>query len=261
MRTNEPYRFVTSKEFAKTYESFHVGRKIASEVATQYDKRKSHPATLTNNKCGLGKRELLKACMDREILLMKEKFISINIINLFQETLPLDSIDPFQLNLNVADIASCVKASRGLKRQSAESISVDTQGCSVHNEGFPEVSAFRVGWNKVNKNKFDDQSAFENLIMEYLVKISKKPRILELKRRNMKKTDSDIQYAVSIKEDTAYMCLHFTKYHEVNKINTPYSENPIRRIQVIECEDSGRYQTWSGSWDVSWKKTEEYTKI
>ncbi|GKA26108.1 hypothetical protein Tco_0712217, partial [Tanacetum coccineum] len=59
-------------------------------------------------------------------------------------------------------------------------------------------------------------------IMEYLVKVSKKARILELKRRNMKKTDSDIQYAVSIKEDTSYLCLHFTKDHEGNKINTPY---------------------------------------
>ncbi|GJW57668.1 hypothetical protein Tco_0104399 [Tanacetum coccineum] len=32
--------------------------------------------------------------------------------------------------------------------------------------------------------------------MEYLVKISKKARIMKLKRRNMKKTDSDIQYAI-----------------------------------------------------------------
>ncbi|GKC49321.1 hypothetical protein Tco_1072066 [Tanacetum coccineum] len=40
------------------------------------------------------------------------------------------------------------------------------------------------------------------IIMEYLVKISKKARILELKRRHLKITDSDIQYAVSIKEDT-----------------------------------------------------------
>ncbi|GJV56747.1 hypothetical protein Tco_1457752 [Tanacetum coccineum] len=46
-------------------------------------------------------------------------------------------------------------------------------------------------------------------------------------------------------EDTAYLCLHFTKDHEGNKNNTPYPENPIRRIQVIECEDSGRYRTWS----------------
>ncbi|GKB55235.1 hypothetical protein Tco_0905988, partial [Tanacetum coccineum] len=51
-------------------------------------------------------------------------------------------------------------------------------------------------------------------IMEYLVNISIKARILELKQRNMKITDPDIQYAVSIKEDMAYSCLHFTKYHE-----------------------------------------------
>ncbi|GKE13182.1 hypothetical protein Tco_1416733, partial [Tanacetum coccineum] len=82
-------------------------------------------------------------------------------------------------------------------------------------------------------------------ITEYLVKISKKARILELKRRNMKKTNSDIQYAVSIKEDTAYLCLHFTKDHEGNKINTPYPENPIRRIQAMEIKYSGRYRTWS----------------
>ncbi|GJT58758.1 hypothetical protein Tco_1002291 [Tanacetum coccineum] len=54
--------------------------------------------------------------------------------------------------------------------------------------------------------------------MEYLVKISKKTRILELKRRNMKITDSDNQYAVSIKENTVYPCLHFTKDHEGNTI-------------------------------------------
>nr|GEV54761.1 hypothetical protein [Tanacetum cinerariifolium] len=69
--------------------------------------------------------------------------------------------------------------------------------------------------------------------MEYLVKNSKKARILELKRRNMKITDSDNQYVVSIKEDTAYPCLHLTKGHEGNKINTMYPENPIRRIQEV----------------------------
>ncbi|GKF31350.1 hypothetical protein Tco_0101148, partial [Tanacetum coccineum] len=62
-------------------------------------------------------------------------------------------------------------------------------------------------------------------IMEYLVKISKKARILELNQRNMKISDPDIQYAVSIKEDTTYLCLHFTKDYEGNKIITPYPEN------------------------------------
>ncbi|GKG14809.1 hypothetical protein Tco_0354409, partial [Tanacetum coccineum] len=82
-------------------------------------------------------------------------------------------------------------------------------------------------------------------IMEYLVKVNYKARILELKRRNMKKTNSNIQYAVSIKEDTAYLCLHFTKDHKGNKINKPYPENPIRRIQAMEIKYSGRYRTWS----------------
>ncbi|GJX57950.1 hypothetical protein Tco_0289340 [Tanacetum coccineum] len=62
----------------------------------------------------------------------------------------------------------------------------------------------------------------EDIIMEYLVKISKKARILKLKRRHLKITDSDILYAVSIKEDTVYSCLHFTKDHEDSKTNTPY---------------------------------------
>ncbi|GJX15076.1 hypothetical protein Tco_0206834 [Tanacetum coccineum] len=62
------------------------------------------------------------------------------------------------------------------------------------------------------------------VIMECLVKISKKARILEIKRRHLKITDSDILYAVSIKEDTAYLCLHFTKDHEGMKSNTPYPE-------------------------------------
>nr|GEZ33632.1 hypothetical protein [Tanacetum cinerariifolium] len=52
---------------------------------------------------------------------------------------------------------------------------------------------------------------FINIIMEYLVKISKNARILELKRRYFEDYCSDIQYAVSIKEDTAYMCLHSPK--------------------------------------------------
>nr|GEY14334.1 hypothetical protein [Tanacetum cinerariifolium] len=61
-------------------------------------------------------------------------------------------------------------------------------------------------------------------IIKYLLKISKKAHILELRRRHFEDYYSDILYAVSIKEDTAYLCLHFTKDHEGNKINTPYPE-------------------------------------
>ncbi|GJS61464.1 hypothetical protein Tco_0656248 [Tanacetum coccineum] len=48
---------------------------------------------------------------------------------------------------------------------------------------------------------------------------------------------SDYQYAVSIKEDTAYPCLHSPK--------TTKERRSIRRIEDIVCEYSGRYQTWS----------------
>ncbi|KAI3803436.1 hypothetical protein L1987_31587 [Smallanthus sonchifolius] len=70
MTKDEPYRFVTAKEFANSYQSFHVGRRLANELATPYDKSKSHPAALTTEKYGLNTMELLKACFDREVLLL-----------------------------------------------------------------------------------------------------------------------------------------------------------------------------------------------
>ncbi|GKF06073.1 hypothetical protein Tco_0036741 [Tanacetum coccineum] len=53
------------------------------------------------------------------------------------------------------------------------------------------------------------------------------------------------QYAVSIKNIQrirAYTSLDTTKD---SRPNTPYPGSSIRRIQDIEGEDSGRYQTWS----------------
>ena len=67
---DEPYNFVTVKEFAEAFQSFHVGRKLGDELATQFDKAKSHPAALTTRKYGVKKVELLKACLSREFLLM-----------------------------------------------------------------------------------------------------------------------------------------------------------------------------------------------
>uniref|UniRef100_A0A5B6YJY6 Putative pleiotropic drug resistance protein 1-like n=1 Tax=Davidia involucrata TaxID=16924 RepID=A0A5B6YJY6_DAVIN len=70
-RRDEPYRFVTVREFAEAFQSFHVGRKLGDELATPFDKTKSHPAALTTKKYGVNKEELLKACTSREYLLMK----------------------------------------------------------------------------------------------------------------------------------------------------------------------------------------------
>ncbi|KAK9232141.1 hypothetical protein WN943_022384 [Citrus x changshan-huyou] len=67
----KPYRFVTVEEFAEAFQSFHVGQKISDELRTPFDKSKSHRAALTTEVYGAGKRELLKTCISRELLLMK----------------------------------------------------------------------------------------------------------------------------------------------------------------------------------------------
>ncbi|KAL0407831.1 UNVERIFIED_CONTAM: Pleiotropic drug resistance protein 1 [Sesamum radiatum] len=68
---DDPYRFIPVSEFAEAFHSFAFGRKLGDELAIPFDKSKSHPAALTKQKYGLGDKELLKACVDRELLLMK----------------------------------------------------------------------------------------------------------------------------------------------------------------------------------------------
>ncbi|XP_042510326.1 pleiotropic drug resistance protein 1-like [Macadamia integrifolia] len=68
---DKPYRYVSVKAFVEAFQSFHVGRKLGDELATPFDKSKSHPAALTTDKYGVSKKELLKASIAREWLLMK----------------------------------------------------------------------------------------------------------------------------------------------------------------------------------------------
>ncbi|GJR64073.1 hypothetical protein Tco_0010138 [Tanacetum coccineum] len=79
----------------------------------------------------------------------------------------------------------------------------------------------------------------ENLIMEYLVNISKKARILELKRRYFEDYYSDYQYTVSIKKDTAYPFLYSPKDHKGNKLNTAYPEklNTPRHFKTLSIDE------------------------
>lgn len=68
---DEPYNYVSVKEFSEAFLSFHVGRKLGDELATPFNKSKNHPAALNTKKYGISKKELLKACVAREFLLMK----------------------------------------------------------------------------------------------------------------------------------------------------------------------------------------------
>ncbi|KAL5701729.1 transcription factor [Ranunculus cassubicifolius] len=70
-RNDVPYSFISAKEFAETFRSFHVGHSLENELATPFDKSTSHPAALTTKDYGVNKKELLKACISREYLLMK----------------------------------------------------------------------------------------------------------------------------------------------------------------------------------------------
>ncbi|XP_022979404.1 pleiotropic drug resistance protein 1-like [Cucurbita maxima] len=79
----EPYNFITPSEFCVAFQSFHVGRGLGDELAIPFDKSKSHRAALTTHKYGVGKRQLLKACFSREILLMKRNSF-VYIFKLFQ---------------------------------------------------------------------------------------------------------------------------------------------------------------------------------
>jgi len=68
---DKPYRYVSVKEFASAFQSFHVGRAVAHELAIPFDKSKNHPGALTTSRYGVSAWELFKANVDRELLLMK----------------------------------------------------------------------------------------------------------------------------------------------------------------------------------------------
>ncbi|KAJ6827321.1 putative ABC transporter G family member 39 [Iris pallida] len=70
-KRDEPYMYVSVNEFSEAFQSFHVGRKLGQELSIPFDRSRNHPAALTTSKFGISKMELLKACTEREWLLMK----------------------------------------------------------------------------------------------------------------------------------------------------------------------------------------------
>eukprot|EP01018_Ginkgo_biloba_P031439 Gb_04571 [translate_table: standard] len=66
-----PYQYVSVKQFAEKFKQFNVGQKLINELSTPYDKSGSHKAALSFSRYSISKIELLKACFNREWLLMK----------------------------------------------------------------------------------------------------------------------------------------------------------------------------------------------
>ena len=65
------YRYISVNEFSQAFKSFCLGRAIQHELATPFDRSKSHPAALTKSRYGSKQKDLVKACLGREYTLMK----------------------------------------------------------------------------------------------------------------------------------------------------------------------------------------------
>nr|GEV75248.1 retrovirus-related Pol polyprotein from transposon TNT 1-94 [Tanacetum cinerariifolium] len=61
--------------------------------------------------------------------------------------------------------------------------------------------------------------------------------------KKYEETNSDIQYAISIKEDIAYMCLHFTKDHKGTRFNTSGIEFLNKTLHAYLKEEGIEHQT------------------
>lgn len=90
---SKPYSYVPVTEFANRFNKFHVGVQLANELSMPFDKSRGHKAALVFSRYSVTKLELLKACWDKEVLLMKRnsffyifKTTQIIIISLFAST-------------------------------------------------------------------------------------------------------------------------------------------------------------------------------
>ncbi|XP_027333871.1 pleiotropic drug resistance protein 3-like isoform X5 [Abrus precatorius] len=70
-RTDIPYTYVSVDEFSQIFRTSYWGRMLNDELSQPSDKSQSLKNALSFSKYSLGKWELFKACMRREILLMK----------------------------------------------------------------------------------------------------------------------------------------------------------------------------------------------
>ncbi|KAF7803604.1 ABC transporter G family member 29-like [Senna tora] len=69
---SKPYKYVTVTEFANRFKQFHVGVQIANDLSVPFDKASGHKAALVFKTYSVPKMELLKACWDKEWLLIKK---------------------------------------------------------------------------------------------------------------------------------------------------------------------------------------------
>ncbi|KAJ3681311.1 hypothetical protein LUZ60_015800 [Juncus effusus] len=70
-RSDEQYSYVTVNQLVEKFRTHQIGKDLANELSIDYDKSRGHISSLSFDTYSLSKWELFKACMARELLLMR----------------------------------------------------------------------------------------------------------------------------------------------------------------------------------------------
>ncbi|CAM6119568.1 unnamed protein product [Calypogeia fissa] len=70
-----PYEFVPTLAFQEKFKQFHVAQNMYQELETPYDKSTAHRASLSKDRWSLPSWDLLKICLEKEILILKKNWI------------------------------------------------------------------------------------------------------------------------------------------------------------------------------------------
>ncbi|BFI27868.1 ATP-binding cassette, subfamily G (WHITE), member 2, PDR [Marchantia polymorpha subsp. ruderalis] len=68
---SKPYRYITVKEMAAAFKSYHVGTNMTSNLNIPFDKSTSHKAALAFDSQSLSKRQIFKTVVQREVLMAR----------------------------------------------------------------------------------------------------------------------------------------------------------------------------------------------
>ncbi|KAI0488475.1 hypothetical protein KFK09_028308 [Dendrobium nobile] len=68
---DKPYSYVSADSFSDKFHLSDIGKKLKKELSEQHDKTKSNDSVVAFNTHSIMKWEILKTCMEREILLLK----------------------------------------------------------------------------------------------------------------------------------------------------------------------------------------------
>ncbi|KAK0591339.1 hypothetical protein LWI29_000215 [Acer saccharum] len=69
--TEIPYNFVSADMFSRKFKESRLGKKLDEDLSEPYDKSKNHKNALSSSVYSISRWNLFKACMSRELLLMK----------------------------------------------------------------------------------------------------------------------------------------------------------------------------------------------